>query len=140
MKKMKLTREEKSFIDKISAISGYDSHTVKGVFSSLLISAALEMWSGKKKISIPYLFNFSVEIDPKYEGTKYQEGFYDVETNPSFNNVLSKLNEREDSVVEEYLKREISRHLADLLDLDACMELDEEYLEKKKRQFEESQV
>lgn len=138
MRKMKLTREEKSFIDKVSAISGYDSHTVKNVFSGLLISTALELWSGKKEINIPYLFRFSVEIDQGSSQNTPEK--YDVTTNPSFHNVLTKMNEKEDSVIEEYLKREISKHLSDLLDLDSCLELDEDYIERKKKNLDETLV
>lgn len=136
---MKLTREEKSFIDKVSAISGYDSHTVKNVFSGLLISTALELWSGKKEINIPYLFKFTVEIDTQKSQNDNPEK-YDIFTNPSFHNVLTKMNEKEDSVIEEYLKREISKHLSDLLDLDSCLELDEDYLNKKKKELDETLV
>lgn len=136
---MKLTREEKSFIDKVSAISGYDSHTVKNIFSGLLISTALELWSGKKEINIPYLFKFTVEIDQTGSQNENSEK-YDVSTNPSFHNVLTKMNEKEDSIIEEYLKREITKHLSDLLDLDSCLELDEDYKDKKKKNLDESLV
>jgi hypothetical protein len=139
MRKMKLTREEKSFIDKVSAISGYDSHTVKNIFSGLLISTALELWSGKKEINIPYLFKFTVEIDQTGSQNENSEK-YDVSTNPSFHNVLTKMNEKEDSIIEEYLKREITKHLSDLLDLDSCLELDEDYKDKKKKNLDESLV
>lgn len=137
---MKLTREEKSFIDKVSAISGYDSHTVKNVFSGLLISTALELWSGKKEINIPYLFKFSVEIDEQQKSSDQGPEKYNISTNPSFHNVLTKMNEKEDSIIEEYLKREISKHLADLLDLDSCLELDEDYVDKKKKELDETLV
>lgn len=129
---MKLSRQEKDFIDRISAISGKDPGTVKDIFAALLIATSIELNADQKSaIPIPYLFTFKINPEQVMErkGIRIEEK-YEIETSHTLHNIVVKLNSGEPNPLEHYLVREISKLLSGMLDLEEGLELEESYKAK----------
>jgi hypothetical protein len=62
---LKLSLEEKNWIDNIVAISCKDKNTVKDVLKALLKAITLEMFSENYNVCIPYLCNLQIEYSDK---------------------------------------------------------------------------
>lgn len=114
---VKLTSHEKNFIDKVSAISGIDHSTVKEVFLSTLIASTLEFYSGVNEINLPYLFKAKVSLEQLKEGADIQ-ALYNIETSPSLHEVLLKIKSNSITWLEDFLKKEITKSLSSILEIE----------------------
>ncbi len=116
---MKLTQEEKNFINKISAIACYNPAVVREVFKAMLIAVSLKLYSGEKEIIIPHIAKMKIqpEIKPG-EGVFEVKEVYDIETSPALHDVVKSIVTGEGSQVKETIINDIGSQVSKILELD----------------------
>lgn len=116
---MKLTPEEKAFVDKISAISGHDPKSVKEIFSALMVASTLEIYSRSNTVYIPYLFKVNITYDKEHTSKGFElKEKYDVETSRTLHDSILKINSGDKTQSDAYLKKEIVKHISSVLELE----------------------
>lgn len=112
-KKIRLSKKEKDYIEKIASILGKDFREVQEVFLSLLTCITMDLYSKNNEFCIPYLFD--VKVVPKK--TVIEKGFkleeeYAVTTNEAFHDIFSKIETKQDTWVEDFIKGILFRELS----------------------------
>lgn len=127
---MKMTSEEKIFLDKVVADSGQDLLTVRNVLRAILVSILKEVYANyynsenKNKViieySIPYILKMSIgckNILTKDDGEKTQV-ILDCEPSISLYKEINRIFDDKTLETEEFFKKEIAYHLMKILDFD----------------------
>jgi len=52
---MRLSTEEKNYVNKICAVTGKDDSTVREVLRGILVTAILEVYAGRNEFIVPYI-------------------------------------------------------------------------------------
>ncbi len=116
---MKLTLEEKNFIENIVAISALDKKSVKNFFRSLLMASTMAIYADENEIVIPYLCKIKID-------------YHDVTTSTGTKPKVTLTAEPCDELIEEitaisegnqppskkYIKKEISEELKNQLEIE----------------------
>ena len=116
---MKLSNEEKNFLEKIIAISALDKKVGKNFFRSQLVACTIAMLSGENEIIIPYLCKLKIiynqvltpegiRLDVKLEAEPSQELIEEIKC----------IVAEEDPPTKEYFKKEIAKELRNYLEID----------------------
>lgn len=121
---MKTLPAEKDFIDKVSAISGYDSKIVKEIFNSIFLITVREIYakfynkSNEIKIIFPYLFEFIIDYvkvpDPETKSLIIKEK-YQIKTNDNLHEALVNIVTNNKTVIEKILLKEITKNITNIL-------------------------
>lgn len=111
-KKVRLSKKEKDYIEKIASILGKDFKEVQDVFLSLLACITMDLYSKNNEFCIPYLFD--VKVIPKK--TVIEKGFkleeeYSVVTFEAFHDIFSKIETKQDTWIEDFIKGLLYREL-----------------------------
>lgn len=111
-KKVRLSKKEKDYIEKIASILGKDFKEVQDVFLSLLACITMDLYSKNNEFCIPYLFD--VKVIPKK--TVIEKGFkleeeYSVVTSEAFHDIFSKIETKQDTWIEDFIKGLLYREL-----------------------------
>lgn len=115
---MKLSSEEKNYLEKLSVLSGHDIKTIQDVFMAVLVAITMEVYAGSHKILIPFLFNMKVNFTEKQTDKKVKlEESYDVQTNQMLHEIFLKIRNNENTWVEDFIKKEIVEHINSILEL-----------------------
>jgi len=127
---MKMTSNEKVFLDKIVADSGESIDTVRNVLRAMLISILKEVYAiygnsdNKDKVFteyfIPYILKLSIgckNVLTKDEGEKTQI-MLECEPSISLSKEVNRIFCNESLEMEEFFKRSISLSLMEILDFD----------------------
>lgn len=117
-KKIKLSEEEKHYISRIANTTGLDEKTVKQVFLSLLTCITLDMYSGKKQFTVPFLMQGGIKIKRELipeGGFKFVEE-YDIKTLDGFHSICTRLESGQSLWIETFIKSEITKILNQKLD------------------------
>lgn len=124
---MKLTLEERNFIENITAISALDKKSVKLFFRSLLMASTMTIYADEEEIIIPYLCKLRIS----YKDNHTERG------NKPIVNILAEpcdeliseikaISEGDEPPSKKYLKKEISEELKDKLEIGDLDFLDED--------------
>lgn len=105
---LRLSQEEKNYIEKICAISGYKYETVKNIFLSIASYATLDMYSGTEEINFPFLFKILVNKD---------RNSYEILPYAGLKNIQEKIAQNEDVWLEQYFIDLIRNQLNRMLDI-----------------------
>ena len=112
-KKLRLSLEEKDFLEKISAISLYDKKIVNDVFISLLHVISLELFNEENIIYIPYIGSFNIDYYDKIEpgkGVDIQVSLQ-AEAADSLKDTIKQFSEGEISPTQDYMRLKISENI-----------------------------
>ena len=111
--KLKLSLEEKDFLEKVSAISVYDKKIVNDVFISLLHVISLELFDEENIIYIPYIGNISINYYDKIEPGKGVDIQVDLQAEASdcLKNTIKQFSEGETSPTQEYMRLKITENI-----------------------------
>jgi hypothetical protein len=108
----RLSLEEKDFLDRVSAVSGYDKTIVRDVFQSFLNIITLELYSGCNTINIPYVC--SLEID-SYEKIQQNgvETIVELQAIPSSSLIdeIKAVNEGDITPTQQYIRKQMIEKL-----------------------------
>lgn len=112
-KKIRLSKKEKDYIEKIASILGKDFREVQEVFLSLLACITMDLYSNSNDFVIPYLFEFNVK--PKRllieKGFKLEEE-YSIKSLESFHDIFVKIETKQDTWIEDFIKGVLYKELA----------------------------
>lgn len=116
---MKLTNQEKNFLEKIIAISALDKKVGKNFFRSQLVATTISLLSGENEIIIPYLCKLKIKYNQILtpEGIKLE---VKLEAEPSEELVeeIKCILAEEDPPTKVYFKKEIAKELRNYLEID----------------------
>lgn len=107
---MKLSNEEKNFLDKICAVSCKDVNTVRDVLRAILIVSAKEVYAGSKTVNIPYVCRLALDT------TSSDTVRLSAEPNDNFVKEVKAILSGDTSPTEEFIGREISKTLESILE------------------------
>lgn len=121
---MKLTKEERNFVDNIVAISALDKKSVKTFFRSLLIACTMSVFTGENEIYIPYICRLKIGYDTEDtdEGKKLNVNLMSEPAQELISEIKSILND-ESPPSKKYLQKEIFEKLKNILEIED-LELD----------------
>lgn len=115
-KKLKLSPEEKEAIDMIAASIGKESKDVQEVFLGLLNYITLQTYQGNKEFIVPYLLKANVKVKKVVVPKAFKlEEVWTVESNPSFHNIMSKIELGEKTWIEEFISSNLFNQLGEKL-------------------------
>ena len=114
---LKITTEEKEFLERISAVSGHDIDIVRDIFLSLWISVTIELYQGKKDYNILFLFKVYFDYQQNFvrKGEK-PKVFNKVIPNPAFSKTLLQVAKGETANLQALLKDELKSLINEIID------------------------
>jgi len=116
---LKLTLEEKNFIENIRAISALDKKSTKTFFRSLLIACTMAIYAGKDEIIIPYICKLKISYNDHHtpKGSKVK---VHIEAEPCDELIeeIKAISEGEPPPSKKYIKKEISEEIKNKLEID----------------------
>lgn len=112
-KKIRLSKKEKDYIEKIASVLGKDFREIQEVFLSLLTCIVIDMYSDSNEFVIPYLFE--VKVTPKR--TLIEKGFkleeeYSVVSSEAFHDIFSKIETKQETWIEDFIKGVLYKELS----------------------------
>lgn len=112
-KKIRLSKKEKDYIEKIASILGKDFKEVQEVFLSLITCITMDLYSNSNEFIIPYLFE--VKVTPKR--TVIEKGFkleeeYSIVTSEAFHDIFSKIETKQETWIEDFVKGVLYKELS----------------------------
>ena len=112
-KKIRLSKKEKDYIEKIASVLGKDFREIQEVFLSLLTCIVIDMYSDSNEFVIPYLFE--VKVSPKR--TLIEKGFkleeeYSVVSSEAFHDIFSKIETKQETWIEDFIKGILYKELS----------------------------
>lgn len=112
-KKVKLSENEQQYIKRIANTTGLDEKMVKQVFLSFITCITLDMYDNKKEFMIPYFLQGDVKIKKELTpegGFKFVE-YFDVKASDAFHSICTRLETKQSTWIEDFLKSEITKEL-----------------------------
>ena len=112
---MKLSKEERNFLENITAISALDKKSVRTFFRTLLVASTMSIFTGENEIYIPYLCK--LKIDYKVEGNELK---VNISADPSIeliDEIKSIVND-ESPPSKKYFQKEIFEKLKNILEIE----------------------
>jgi hypothetical protein len=115
---MKLTLEEKNFLENIVAISALDRKTVKTLFRSLLIAVSMSVYADENEIIIPYLCKLKIDYND-YSTNKGTKVKVNIDAEPCIELIeeIKAISEGNHPPSKKYLKKEISEEIRNQLEI-----------------------
>lgn len=127
---MKLTLEEKNFIERIVAISALDKKSVKTFFRSLLIASTIAVYSEEDEIVIPYLCKLKIKYNDYLDTKKGSTVKVNMYAEPCEELIaeIKAISEGEQPPSKKYIKKEIFEEIKNKLEISELdLDMDEDY-------------
>lgn len=107
---LNLSEEEKDFLQKIVAISGKDTQTVKEIFKALLKTIYMSVYADKHKVYIPYICSLDISY---FDQSSVSKGILtkvemQAEASTSLKNEISAIVNGEDAPTLKYVNKKIT--------------------------------
>jgi hypothetical protein len=116
---LKLTLEEKEFLQKIKAISRKDESTLMDVFISLIHCMTIAVYKEQNEIIIPFLCKLKLEyFDEATSKGTVTKIVLNAEPSEFLKQEISAISEGEDTPSLKYIKKKIFGKFKQYLDLD----------------------
>lgn len=112
-KKIKLSQEEKDYVEKIASIINKDKKDVQEVFLALVACITMDIYAKKTTLHIPYLFKADIKLKKKIipKGFEHIPEF-NVEAADAFKDIFEKLNSSEKTWIEEFIQSMLFKEIA----------------------------
>lgn len=116
---MKLSIEEKYFLDKICAVSSKDKNTVKDVLKALLMCTTIEIYADSKEMVIPYMCKLKIDYMDNYKEDKHSVVVH-LEATPceGLINEIAAIQEGGITPTQEYIQKMILFDLKNKLEIE----------------------
>jgi len=116
---MKLTLEERNFVEKITAISALSKRSVKTFFKSLLMACSASVYSDENEIIIPYLCKLKIKYNDYVteKGTKVKV-MLEAEPCDELIDEIKAISEGNQPPSKKFIKKEIAEELKNKLEID----------------------
>ena len=122
---LKMSPEEKVYLDKLVAISGKDITQIRDVLRSILVLFSIESYSGETEIIIPYIGKLKFDLIDKC--TPVRGSFTKVnlkaEACSSLVDELVAINDGEVTSTQDFFKANIFTSIKDILEIEEDSEI-----------------
>jgi len=117
---LKMSPEEKVYLDKLVAISGKDINTIRDVLRSILILFSVEAYAGEEEVTIPYIGKFRFYLLDKYLPSKGSYTDVSLEVDPCISLVeeLVAICNGDSTPTEEFFKKNVFTSMKDILEIE----------------------
>jgi hypothetical protein len=112
-KKIRLSQDEKDYIEKIASILGKEYKEVQEVFLGLMACITMDLYSGKTEFVIPYVMKADVKLKKSLipKGFELKED-YNIEFMNGFHDIYIKIETKQTTWIEEFIKGLLYKELA----------------------------
>jgi len=116
-KKIRLSQDEKDYIEKIASILGKEYKDIQEVFLGLIACITMDLYSGKTEFVIPYIMKADVKLKKSLipKGFELKED-YNIEFMNGFHDIYVKLETKQTTWIEEFIKGLLYKELVSKLD------------------------
>ena len=113
---MKLSKEEKNFLENITAISALDKKSVRTFFKSLLVACTMSVFTDENEVYIPYLCKLGIT----YSIDKEESLNIELKAEPSMELIeeIKGIVNDEDPPSKKYFQKEIFEKLKNILEIE----------------------
>jgi len=117
-KKIRLSQDEKDYIEKIASILGKEYKDIQEVFLGLIACITMDLYSGKTEFVIPYIMKADVKLKKSLipKGFELKED-YNIEFMNGFHDIYVKLETKQTTWIEEFIKGLLYKELVSKLDI-----------------------
>jgi len=116
---LKMSPEEKVYLDKLVAISGKDINTIREVLRAILILFSVEAYAGEEEAIIPYIGKFKFYLLDKYLPSRgsYTDVNFEMEPCISLIEELVAICDGDSTPTEEFFKKNVLTSIKDILEI-----------------------
>lgn len=116
-KKIRLSQDEKDYIEKIASILGKEYKEVQEVFLGLMACITMDLYSGKTEFVIPYVMKADVKLKKVliHKGFELKEDCK-IQFMNSFHDIYVKIETNQTTWIEEFIKGLLYKELSSKLD------------------------
>lgn len=117
-KKIRLTQDEKDYIEKIASILGKEYKDIQEVFLALMACITMDLYSGKTEFVIPYVMKADVKLKKSLipKGFELKED-YKIEFMNGFHDIYVKIETNQTTWIEEFIKGLLYKELVSKLEI-----------------------
>lgn len=113
---MKLSKEEKNFLENITAISALDKKSVRTFFRSLLVASTMSVFTDENEIYIPYLCKLNINYDVDENGNLNIK--IDAEPSIELTEEIKSIVNNDSPPSKKYFQKEIFEKLKNILEIE----------------------
>lgn len=112
-KKIKLSQEEKDYVERIASILNKEKKDVQEVFLALITCITMDMYAKNTEFYIPYLFKSKVKFNKKVipKGFQYTPEL-EIQISDAFANIFEKLNSPDKTWIEEFIQSMLFKEIS----------------------------
>ncbi len=117
---LKMSPEEKVYLDKLVAISGMNISTVRDVLRSILILFSVESYAGESEVILPYIAKIKFDLIDSYSTEKGTYTKTNLETEPCVSLIeeLVAICNGEITPSEDFFKNNVLTSIKDILEIE----------------------